>query len=789
MRLLVNAIVAASVPAAFVACGGAGTERTAAAGSDPALFDTGDPLTCDLAGYASGSGPAATMEQNTLLVTWAGDAGADLRLRLGLEDAAPIVRDLAVRPPAGAWGTLGRDLAPDFRVTSGVRRISYQQLNPLSDLGVEITEEVMDREKWYVFWDAPLLVPGIREGEGRGTNPGLPRSPDEIREANATFNTTSCSVATDGSRLEVTFDGLSMGIFSGDLRFTVYEGTNLVRLEAVASTDEPSVAYKYRGGLQGFSTEHTSRVTWRDISGSPLDYRFGGPTNDDAVPLRAHNRVVIAEGEAGSVAAFPPPVTFFFTREVETNHGYNWYRNDGDGSFAMGVRQGDGETALEGQALAPYGAVPRTDETTAVMGRFFENFALYNAPPGTQQRMAVYFYANPAAAEPTRDSVLAFTHEDTFKPVPGYKTFVNHFHIRFLDRLRASGSLDTPIPDVQALKALGLDIIGLSDFHADQLAAGDSGAARFKDQLDYYEASRRASDDGFLVTPWEEPNAHFGGHYNTLFPKNVYFTRTREPDQPFSEEDPTYGTVYRTRSSEELLQVLEEEDGYWFHAHPRTKGSTGHPDAEIDTPWASMSGSKPAIYGRLKTGHFRRPETGVEIYFTASSVGKVFAGALAVTPEASGQLDSPSSTDRSRSQTCSGNSAVAEPASDSGNASRHSRYCSCNSRSVCTASFHCCGRDSGPLADGTGSGIRRPCAAPDNVPAVPRSSTPHDHPAPLRNGARRRRSAERSRRKRGDRPTARLSSASVYACALVRDSVREVMLRAEGGPCLVWSPG
>ena len=44
---------------------------------------------------------------------------------------------------------------------------------------------------------------------------------------------------------------------------------------------------------------------------------------------------------------------------------------------------------------------------------------------------------------------------------------------------------------------------------------------------------------------------------------------------------------------------------------------------------ASMDGSKPAICGRLKTGHFRRPETGVEIYFTASSVGKVFAGALA----------------------------------------------------------------------------------------------------------------------------------------------------------------
>ena len=52
-----------------------------------------------------------------------------------------------------------------------------------------------------------------------------------------------------------------------------------------------------------------------------------------------------------------------------------------------------------------------------------------------------------------------------------------------------------------------------------------------------------------------------------------------------------------------------------------------------------MDGSKPAIYGHLKTGHFRRPETGVEIYFTASSAGKVFAGALAVTPEAPGELD------------------------------------------------------------------------------------------------------------------------------------------------------
>ena len=33
--------------------------------------------------------------------------------------------------------------------------------------------------------------------------------------------------------------------------------------------------------------------------------------------------------------------------------------------------------------------------------------------------------------------MLAFTHGDEFKPVPGYKTFVNHFHLRFTERVRA----------------------------------------------------------------------------------------------------------------------------------------------------------------------------------------------------------------------------------------------------------------------------------------------------------------------------------------------------------------
>ena len=191
---------------------------------------------------------------------------------------------------------------------------------------------------------------------------------------------------------------------------------------------------------------------------------------------------------------------------------------------------------------------------------------------------------------------------------------------------------------------------------------------------------------------------------------------------------------------------------------------------------ASMDGSKPAICGHLKTGHFRRPETGVEIYFTASSVGNVFAGALAVTPEASGQLDS---LQYRQVQIAD----LLEQLRGRGPGKRFRQrvpplpvlFLQLQERLHCVV----------PLL-WPRSAVRWPTVpdpgfaglAPLPVTCLPLRvrQPPHDHATPLRNGARGKRSAERSRRKRGDRPTARLSSASVYACALVRDSVREVMM-------------
>lgn len=532
----------------------------------PAMFSAqsslvADGFKCDMTQYKASTGLTAAMEQDLLTVTWSGQAGTELRARYAVDRAQPVVRDLAVRKQGGPWAALGQNLVPEYHVVSGLRRMSSDHVGSLPAAGIPLTPEVVAKNRWFAFHDAPLEVPGVS-----GTQmPPLPRKPEEIRRADATFIVTGCKVKTDGARLEVNFPGLSMGIFSGSLQFTVYRGTNLVRMDAIAKTDEPFVAYKYDAGLTGFSTEMMSRVMWRDTADGPQQYQFGGVKNDTMVPLKARNRLLVAEGKAGSLATFPPPHKFFWAREIHKNLGYVWYRKDSDTRFGIGVRQAEHEeSTLRGE---------------------IDDFALYNAPPGTLQQMGMYFYASADAGEPTRQSVLAFTHADAYPPLPGYKTFTNHWHLRFTERVRATGSLDTPLPDLAAMKGLGLNVVGLSDFHGD-MHLNDSGALRFKDEKDYAEASRRASDRDFLVLPWEEPNVYFGGHYNILFPKPVYFSRVRTEGQPFTETDPVYGKVYHLGSSEDLQRLLEAEHGYWYTSHPRTKNSGGQPDVYWDKPFA-----------------------------------------------------------------------------------------------------------------------------------------------------------------------------------------------------------
>jgi hypothetical protein len=549
-----------------------------------AALASAQTLNCDLHSYKALDGLKAEIRSGSLEFVWQGERGQTLRAVFGVHDGQPVVRELAVEK-SGKWTVLAHDLTPEYQVTTGRRRISAQQEVPLRQLGL-FTPENIERQKWFAFWDAPLNVPGHPSTNGAID---LPRKPEEVRRDWATFQIAGCQVKTDGARLEATFPGVTLGIFVGDLRYTVYRGANLVRQEVLAKTDAPSVAYKFLAGLKGFAIGQDTRLVWRDTARAWQHYLFGGEANTDPVALKARNRLAIVESGAGSIAVFPASHKFFFSREVESNLGYDYYRKDSDGAFAVGVRQADRE-----ESFKPYGVSDVVWQRRATQAREFEeNFALYNAPPGTMQRMAVYFYLESGTAQATQQAVMAFTHDDVYRPLPGYQVMVSHFHFHFNEELTDAGTIDYQPQWIPTFKALGINIAALCDFHADSHPT-DTGKVRLDEQKVYFEGSARFSDRDFLIIPGEEPDATLGGHYMFLFPKPVYYThaplrRTGSTDpppaaQPYEENIAPYGKVYHTASPETEMRLLSDEHALMWQTHPRTKSSDGYPDAVKDQP-------------------------------------------------------------------------------------------------------------------------------------------------------------------------------------------------------------
>jgi hypothetical protein len=594
-----------------------------------------DPLACNLTRYKGMPGLVATVAGDTLTVTWEGDSPQEsrprqeLRLRLAINAGTPTIQELAIRSQGAAWVTLASHVTPEFRVVSGLRRITNQQLDPLAGLGVKITQEVVDREKWEAFWDAPLNIPGGESAHNNTTppqrgvlnQPGLPRKPEEVKRATAIYHAQTCEVVTNGGRLEISFPGVQLGTFAGRLQYTVYKGTNLIRQEVIAKTDEPSVAYKYDAGIKGLELTPTAKMAWRDLGSQWQEYRFGAAPNEAPVTVKTSNRLLAAEVPGGSIAAFPPPHNFFWARETDYNLGYNWYRKDSVSSFSFGVRQAEREESVTEEAR---GAEDRS-----------QNFALRSARPGTWQRMPVYFYVSASPAPKAIDSALAFTRGDSFKAVPGYQVMATHFHMGLVRRARQAGGLDARVADLEVMKASGITIVapidggggfvalpaglppGVDDpkwFHWTRdlgaalrpdgtpntdwapeegapraNAGGRANADPFKGQADYYETARRQSDRNFVVMPNTEVlrgdvSRNLGGHSDILVSHPVYWTQGRAQGQAFVEDNPKYGKVYHLGSVADMMEMTHRENMLVYMPHPRSKGSAGFPDAIKDTP-------------------------------------------------------------------------------------------------------------------------------------------------------------------------------------------------------------
>lgn len=548
-------------------------------------------VSCDMVQYKAAPGLLAQDAPQGVLVTWAGESENEVRLQLAVTNGTPTIEELALRKGQGAWVSVVTKVTPEFSVTTGLRRISNQQLEPMVGLGMAMNKENVSKFRWEPFWDAPLDLSPPSEGGAfanakpptKGLSvagqPGLPRDPAEIQRAKTVFHVGSCRVASDGARLTVEFPGVDLGVFSGLLRFTVFQGTNLIRQEIVARTAKEWVAYKYDAGLKGLAITDASRVMWRDTANMPHEDRLRAGINKGPVALTAANRLVAVQQPGGSIAAFPPPHKFFWSREAAVNLGYNWFRKDTATSYSFGIRQSEHE-----------------DFAHPI---FQGNWALYSARPGTDQLMTMFLYPTLGNAGEAIERGLAFTHADRYKPLAGFQVMNHHYHMDMGERLLREGGPDTKLPDLIALKAMGLNIvspvdsISLTGFNdAGEVVTPQDPEQMLKRRSEQNKrslermamsakASKAHSDDTFLVLPSQEIfRGPLGGHVDLIFSRPVLWDE-RMPGESFKDTTPS-GTVYHLSGADDLMQMARTENILISMPHPRSKGSTGFPDAIKD---------------------------------------------------------------------------------------------------------------------------------------------------------------------------------------------------------------
>ncbi len=350
--------------------------------------------------------------------------------------------------------------------------------------------------------------------------------------------------------------------YFGELVVTVYAGSRLIQVETVFTMTEDRRAFTYDAGLAGESLVGKS-VAWMDTEGK---FRRQTLTLDGRdTPEAVRHRTIVLEGDAGSIACFPPPHQYFFPRDWTDNLKTVWHGKD------HRAYPGD----IHGVRASSVGFGIRQPETGG--GNYVPWF---NAPPGAEQRLSVFYLLSKGKAEEALGEVLKFTHGDRFPELPGYKTLTSHWHMAFTVaamKQKASGVTPLPVPDlVRVFKGLGVDAVHVAEFHGDG-HPDDPGPVRLAELAAMFEECRRLSDDKLLMIPGEEANLYLGprkpgrnpGHWLEMFPRPVYWTMKRAPNQPFVEVDPKLGNVYHVGGTEDMFELLKRENGLAWTAHGR----------------------------------------------------------------------------------------------------------------------------------------------------------------------------------------------------------------------------
>ncbi|MDG2166731.1 MAG: hypothetical protein P8L44_02250 [Opitutales bacterium] len=460
----------------------------------------------------------------------------------------------------------------DWETAEGTAFIEMQFLprrggNPtpplIKELGVDNRAVMKGVDPHYLFWV------GDRDLEKREDGwliffDRVPTRPYSVESGN--LDPKNVTITRKENRATIEIDGLKSHHFSGSLAFTFYQGSPFVHMEARVSTERPATAFLYHVGLRKPDTKN-HRLNWIDSLGNP---KSSDVEEETARVYETRYRSMALSSPTGSVAISPFPHQFLYPLDFVENYGYNWagdeYMDMIDG-FSFGVRQ----PPMGDRRYVPW----------------------VNAPPGTQQKLGVLLFPSSDSCHQNLDTVRQYTRNDTFKHLPGYKTFTSHYHVEhsldFIAKQEEQATDDIPVglknPEfVDVFRNMGVDIVHLAEFHRG--ATPRLGTEERLTQLQVmHDECARLSGDGFLLLPGEEPNVHFGGHWISFFPKPVNWVLNRNKNQPFVQEMKGYGTVYHVGSSEDVHELLEREGGLAWTAHARVKGSTGFPDAYKEEPF------------------------------------------------------------------------------------------------------------------------------------------------------------------------------------------------------------
>ena len=483
-------------------------------------------LKVDLSGYNPNCGVIIRTNGLLLEAAWPMEQGEAGRMQLNFRAGGPLIELLGTSK--STWGPplpVVTNLQPVFFMTAGTR--------------VPASGRPPDMSKWNVFFDNPSKRPH--------------------QDFASALDPKHVSVSGAGRQATIAIGDLTIGNFRGELHFTLYPGARLLHVEAVVATDEDDRAFIYDAGLVGenpgwreiaWKTQDTARLTRIAVSGH-YPNRL----------LAVQHRMIIAESANGALACFPPPHQFHFPRDWTDNLKFNWfgqnYRMNGM-PYGLGIRQ----VADGGRAFEPW----------------------FNAPPGTRQRLGVFYLLTSKNADEAFRDTLRYTRDDRFAKLPGHVTFTTHYHMAVaVEAMKRNFSGRPEFVDV--FKDMGVNAVHIADFHGDG-HQNDRGPLRLPEMEAMFKECRRLSEPNLLLIPGEEISGILGiaepgkhpGHWMSLFPKPIYFIQQRPADKPFVTDEPKFGKVYRVGSRQDMIDLLRQEHGLGWVAHPRIKASSWTPD-------------------------------------------------------------------------------------------------------------------------------------------------------------------------------------------------------------------